>query len=71
MKNEAVARIKRMLTPEVKIVTYIDHEGKIVGQIDHEYGYPEREGGPPIPWVKRFNFEADQEGNVISTQGLF
>lgn len=71
MKQEAVERIKSMLTPEVLIISCYDHEGEIKGEIEHRYGYPWREGEPPIPWGKRFNFTADLEGNVTSTQGLF
>jgi hypothetical protein len=71
MKQEAVKKIKMMLTPEVQIISCYDHEGEIKGEVEHRYGYPCRKGEPPIPWARRFSFTADINGNVTSTEGLF
>lgn len=71
MKKEAVEKIKEMLTPEVMLTSLYDENGQIVGQCEHRYKYPWREGEPPIPWGRKFSFSADQDGNVTSTEGLF
>jgi hypothetical protein len=71
MKRGAVTRIRQMLTPKVMINSCNDHNGKITGVAEHIYRYPHLERGTAIPWSRRFSFEADRDGNIISTNGLF
>lgn len=71
MKNEALERIKVTLIPRVTIESAYDTEVGIVAQVKQVYFYPERVNLPPIPWGKLIQVEADKDGNVLSTKGLF
>jgi len=72
MKEGALERIRKILTPKVTIEYAHDTEKGIVAQVKHLYCYPESEiQKPPICWGRVIEVEADKEGNVYSTKGLF
>ena len=71
MKNEAVERIKRMVTPKITIESCQDTPDGIKADIRHEYSFPESKHGEPIRWGKVFTVLADKEGNVYSAPGIF
>ena len=71
MKEEAVKRIKSMVTPKVTIENCFDTPNGIKADIRYEYFFPEREGREPIRWAKVFTALADTEGNVYSAPGIF
>ena len=71
MKDEAPEKIRATLTPEVFIEFARDTEEGIVARVRQVYHYPERPNLPSIPWSKIIEVEADKDGNILSTKGLF
>ena len=71
MENEAVERIKRMVTPQITIESCQRYSYGIKADIRHEYSFPESRDGEPIRWGKVFTVLADKEGNVYSAPGIF
>jgi len=71
MKEEAVAKIIKTLTPEVTIKEAYDTDDGIIVQVVHSYRYPQEPNKPSLAWRKMLRVAADKDGNVLSVQGLF
>lgn len=74
MKQEATERIMSTLTPKVTMQSCYDTPDGIIAEVRHDYFYPAGKDGSKIPWAKLAKLvmvEADKEGNVYSTRGLF
>ena len=71
MKSDALIRIRKMLTPEVTIISCVDEGDKITGQANYSYHLPLQEGQAPMLCGKVINFVADKEGNILQYKGIF
>jgi hypothetical protein len=71
MKHKAIVNIKEALTPQVRILSCYEKDGLIKGQVEHKYFLFLQGKKPPVPISRRFNFTADTDGNVTSTEDLF
>lgn len=70
MNNEAVVKLKRMVTPEVSVESCSDAPYGIHAQVKHTYHFPHPAAGEQtITWSKTFTVLADKDGNVFSAPG--
>lgn len=72
MEKEAVARIKRMMTPEVTLESCADAAYGIHAVVKHTYQFPYTPDPdqPRVVWSKTFTVLADKVGNVFSAPGV-
>ena len=71
MTNEAVERIKRMVTPEVTILSCQDTPDGIKADVKYSYSLCSKEGVQPTNFIKVFTVLADKSGYVYRYPGLF
>lgn len=71
MKNEAVKRIKSMVTPKITLDACHDTPGGIKAEIRYTYSLCAEKGVEPTHFAKVFTVLADKKGAVYFYPGLF